>query len=302
MIRQHYCVRGLVRDPDRFSAAQLGSVDLVKISGLEDEVAIAGALAGIDVVVHLAARVHAMDDTQAQDSEYDRVNHQGALTLARLAKNAGVRRFIFLSSIKVNGEERVVPYSAADVPNPQDAYARSKSRAESALLAYGQTSGFDVVVIRPPLIYGVGVKANFLQLICWVKRGIPLPLAGLTNRRTLVSITNLVDLVRVCVVHPQAEGQIFLVSDGEAVSTSTLIRRIAQAYGVKPRLFYCPDILLRMIAKFLRRSSSADRLLGSLAVDITHTQQCLDWQPPATMLQTLVDMARQDKAGIENAD
>ncbi|MEH6823697.1 MAG: NAD-dependent epimerase/dehydratase family protein [Motiliproteus sp.] len=301
MIRQHYSVRGLVRDPGRFSAAQLGSVDLVKISGLEDEVAIARALAGIDVVVHLAARVHAMDDTQAQDSEYDRVNHQGTLTLARLAKNAGVRRFIFLSSIKVNGEERVVPYSAADVPNPQDAYARSKYRAESALLAYGQASGFDVVVIRPPLIYGAGVKANFLQLIRWVKRGIPLPLAGLTNRRTLVSITNLVDLVRVCVVHPQAEGQIFLVSDGEAVSTSTLIRRIAQAYGVKPRLFYCPDILLRMIAKLLRRSSSADRLLGSLAVDITHTQQCLDWQPPATMLQTLVDMARQDKARIENA-
>ncbi|MFT5720281.1 MAG: nucleoside-diphosphate-sugar epimerase [Motiliproteus sp.] len=270
----------------------LDSIDLVKISGLDDELAITQALIGVDVVIHLAARVHAMDDTASQDAEYERDNHQGTISLARLAVNAGVRRFIFLSSIKVNGEERALPYSISDTPNPQDAYARSKYSAESDLLAYGKNNDLEVVVIRPPLVYGEGVKANFLQLIRWVDRGVPLPLAGLSNQRSLVSVVNLVDLLSICIAHPDARGQVFLVADDEAVSSSQLIQAIAQAYGVKPRLFYCPQWLLRLMAKLIGRSSSADRLLGSLAIDTSATKRRLDWQPPTTLRRTLLDMAR----------
>lgn len=292
LVNQGYQVRGLVRDPSRMPEALLGSIDLVKISGLEDELAIAAALVGIDVVIHLAARVHAMDAAQAQDAEYERDNHRSTINLARWAANAGVRRFVFLSTIKVNGEERTLPYRETDTPNPQDGYSRSKHHAEAELLAYGQASQLEVVVIRPPLVYGAGVKANFLQLIRWVKQGLPLPLAGLANQRSLVSVVNLVDLLRVCITHPRAKGQVFLVADDEAVSTPQLIRTIAQAYGVKPRLFYCPPWLLRLIAKLVGRSGSAARLLGSLAVDSSETKRRLDWQPPTTLRQTLVNMAR----------
>jgi len=299
-VGQHLChtlaqqgctVRGLVRDPSRLSSALRDSIQPVKITGLDDTATIAAALVGIDVVIHLAARVHAMDDTQAQDAEYERVNHQGSMQLVRMAAAAGVRRLLFLSSIKVNGEERAAPYSLTDIPNPQDSYSRSKYAAESGLLAFAENSQLEVVVVRPPLVYGKGVKANFAQLIHWVVQGVPLPLASVKNQRSLVSVVNLVDLLQVCMTHPKACGQVFLVADDEVVSTTRLIQNIAQAYSVNARLFYCPQWLLRVIAKLLGRASSADRLLGSLSVDISATKQCLDWHPPVTMMQTLVEMA-----------
>ncbi|MFT6916429.1 MAG: nucleoside-diphosphate-sugar epimerase [Motiliproteus sp.] len=275
--------------------ALLESIEPIKISGLDDKEVIAQALIGMDVVIHLAARVHAMDDTASQDAEYERDNHQSTMSLVRLAANAGVRRFVFLSSIKVNGEERALPYRISDTPNPQDAYARSKYCAESDLLAYGQNNPLEVVVIRPPLVYGEGVKANMLQLIRWVNRGIPLPLAGISNQRSLLSVVNLVDLLRVCISHPDARGQVLLVADDEAVSTSQLIQTIARAYGVKPRLFYCPQWLLRLIAGLMGRAGSVDRLLGSLAIDTRATKLRLNWQPPTTLQLTLVNMAKAER-------
>ncbi|MEH6470751.1 MAG: NAD-dependent epimerase/dehydratase family protein [Halopseudomonas sp.] len=291
LLAQGYAVRVLVRDPGRLPVAMIDQLDVVEILGLDDDRTIAQAVVDIDVVVHLAARVHAMDDTEAQDKEYQRVNCHGTMNLAHIAAEAGVRRLVFLSSIKVNGEERALPYLASDTPNPQDAYSLSKYSAERELLAFAKVSQLDVVIVRPPLIYGPGVKANFSQLIGWVEHQRPLPLAGLNNRRALVSVDNVVDLLRVCISHPNAKGQVFLVSDDESVSTSELIRRIAQAYGVKPRLFFCPVLLLRVAAKLLGKSSGMDRLLGSLSVDINATKQRLDWTPPKTMMQTLDNMA-----------
>ena len=294
LLRQHFSVRALVRDPGRLPADLQPKIEQVQISGLADASAIASAVVGIDVVIHLAARVHCMSDSSAQEAEYERINHQGTLSVARLAAAAGVRRFIFLSSIKVNGEERALPYSALDAPNPQDAYARSKYRAECGLWALAQSSGLEVVVVRPPLIYGPGVKANFAQLMRWVRRGVPLPLAGLTNRRALVSVDNLIDLLRECVINPKAKGRLFLVSDGESISTTELIRRMAQANQVTSRLFYVPEWLLRFVARRFGKSSSADRLLGSLTVDIAATKALLEWAPPVTMMQTLIQMSSAD--------
>ncbi len=298
LIDHGHAVRVLVRDRQRLTDALIDTTEVIEISGLDDDEVIANACIGIDTVVHLAARVHRMSDNEAQRADYDRINCQASLNLARLAEAAGVRRFVFLSSIKVNGGERDSAYSAADTPHPEDAYARSKYCAEQGLLKLSAGGGLEVVIVRPPLVYGKGVKANFLQLIRWIKRGVPLPLAGLDNQRSLVSVANLVDLLRICMRHPGVSGQVLLVSDGEAVSTAEIIKRIARAYGVKSRLFYCPEWLLRWAAKLLGRTASTQRLLGSLSLDISETQRRLAWTPPFTMAETLAEMACSDKSVV----
>lgn len=245
------------------------------------------AMAGVSVVIHCAARVHVMHDRLVDSfAEFRRVNVTGALNLARQAAGAGVKRFVFLSSIKVNGEQTLpgLYFSANQYPNPQDPYGISKMEAEEALRVLAKETGMEVVIIRPPLVYGPGVKANFLAMMRWLSRGIPLPLGAVTeNRRSLVSLENLVDLIVMCMDHPAAANQTFLVSDGEDLSTAELLRRMGQALGRPARLIPVPVSLLKVGAAVLGRSDVAQRLCGSLQVDITKTRELLGWSPPVSV-------------------
>ena len=240
--------------------------------------------ADMDVIVHCAARVHVMNDPAADPLQaFRHVNVAGTLQLARLAAEAGVRRFVFLSSIKVNGEQTFPgqPFRPDQEPAPLDPYGLSKYEAELGLQALSRKTGMEVVIIRPPLVYGPGVRANFLAMMRWLSRGIPLPLGGVTdNRRSLVALDNLVDLIVLCLDHPAAANQILLVSDAEDLSTAELLRRMAQALGRTARLLPVPPGVLRLGAKMLGRSSVAERLCGSLQVDISKTRELLAWSPP----------------------
>lgn len=250
---------------------------------LDGETDWAQALKGVDVVIHAAARAHVMCE-EALDplTEYRRVNVQGTSNLARQAAAAGVRRFVFISSIKVNGERTLSgrPFTVDDAPAPEDAYGISKLEAETDLRRIAQETGMEVTIIRPPLIYGPGVKGNFSSLINWVHRGLPLPLGGVThNRRSLVGLDNLVDLIWVCVEHPKAANQTFLISDGEDLSTTELLRRIGKALSRPVRLHKVPPGLIVLIASMLGKKAITQRLLGSLQVDIGKTCELLDWMP-----------------------
>lgn len=247
-------------------------------------------LADVAVVVHAAARVHVMSEaTEGALTEYRKVNVEGTVRLARHAAESGVKRFIFLSSIKVNGEGAAsgVRYTADDVPAPVDPYGVSKLEAEQALQKLGLKTGMEIVIIRPPLVYGPGVKANFQSMMRWVASGVPLPLGGLGNQRSLVSVGNLVDLVELCITHPAAGGNTFLVSDGEDLSTTQLLRRMAAALHVRSRLLNVSSGLLRLGAYMLRRPAMAQRLCGSLQVDIQKTCRVLGWSPPESVDQAL---------------
>lgn len=259
-------------------------VDSVMITSFDETTDWSEALRDIDVVVSLVARVHVMRDVAIDPmAEYRRVNVQGTVNLARQAASAGVKRFIFLSSIKVNGEftEMGMAFTAGDAPAPDDPYGISKYEAEKALRHIADETGMEVVIIRPPLVYGPGVKANFATMMQWLKRGIPLPLGAVThNQRNMVALGNLVDLIIVCINHPAAANQTFLVSDEESLSTTSLLRRTSVALGVKVRLFPIPPIVLKFAAKLLGREAVYQRLCGSLQIDITKTQQLLGWKPP----------------------
>jgi nucleoside-diphosphate-sugar epimerase len=245
------------------------------------------ALADCGAVVHLAARVHVMHDDASQPlEEYRKVNVAGTVRLAREAQRAGVTRFVFVSTIKVNGEQSPAGrgFSEMDLPHPADAYAVSKAEAEQALLDLARSSGMEVVIIRPPLVYGPGVKANFLSMTQWLERGIPLPLGGFTeNRRSLVAVDNLIDFIARCVDHPKAANEIFLVADGEDVSTVALMQRTAAALGVRARLIPVPVPVLQGIAKVLRRDRIMQRLAGTLQVDIRKARDRLGWTPPVSL-------------------
>lgn len=239
------------------------------------------SLKGVDAVIHLAARVHVMKETHDDPLEaFRNVNTQGTLNLAKQAVDAGVKRFVYLSSIKVNGEKtQDTPFYAHDQPNPHDPYAVSKFEAEQQLLTLGKESGLEVVIIRPPLVYGHGVKGNFSRLIKLVEKSIPLPLAGIKNSRSLVSLQNLCSFIQVCLAHPKAAGEVFLVSDGQDLSTSELFEHIAMALGKKSRLFYLPQGLIRLLTHLLNRGAEYERLFGSLQVDIAKNEQLLGWKP-----------------------
>lgn len=247
-------------------------------------------LAGLKVVVHLAARVHVMREHAADALQaYRQSNLIATQHLAQQAARAGVRRFVFLSSIKVNGEATLPgqPFRAEQTPQPIDPYGISKWEAEQALHEIGRETGMEIVIIRPPLVYGPGVKANFLQLMRWVEKGIPLPLAHIENQRSMVFLGNLLDLLLRCIEMPQAAGQTFLVSDGQDVSSADLVRGIAMALGKPARLFSLPNRLLTGTARLLGREEALARLSTSLQVDMRATCDCLQWQPPFSMQQGL---------------
>lgn len=244
------------------------------------------ALAGVDTVIHLAARVHVMHDTAANPLvEFRRTNVLGTLALARQFAAAGGKRFVFVSSIKVNGEgtQPGMPYAASDAPAPIDPYGQSKAEAEAGLFTLARETGMEVVVVRPPLVYGPGVKANFAAMIKWVSRGMPLPLASVSNARSLVYVENLVDLILTTIDHPAAANQILMVSDGQDVSTPELLTMIGNAADAPARLIPVPVGLLYLGASLLGRRSIATRLLGNLQVDISETRSLLGWSPPVSL-------------------
>ena len=240
-------------------------------------------LVGVETLVHLAARVHMMHDNAADPlAEFRAINLAGTINLARQAAGAGVRQFVFLSSIGVNGAatELNKPYTSDDTPAPHSYYAVSKHEAEIGLREIAIETGMQVVIIRPPLIYGANAPGNFGSLLRVIRRGVPLPLGLAThNRRSFVSLNNLVDLIITCIQHPNAVNQTFLVSDNEDVSTADLLRKMAVAQGIPSRLLPVPVALLNLCAKLTGKQAIAQRLLGNLQVDISHTQKLLDWQP-----------------------
>lgn len=244
----------------------------------------------VDVVVHAAARVHVMNDhAHNRLASFREVNTAGTLNLARQASKAGAKRFIFISSVKVNGEATRAgrPFLADDACAPSDPYGVSKYEAEQGLIELGASNGMEIVIIRPVLVYGPGVKANFHQLMRILRHGAPLPLGGINNSRSLVSLDNLIDLIRVCIDHPAAANHVFLVSDGEDISTTELARRILRFSGSRTWLMPVPDYLIFALAKLARREPSARRVLGSLQVDINKTRTLLNWSPPVSLDQGL---------------
>jgi len=260
------------------------------------------ALKGVNTLVHLAARVHVMKDVASDPlAEFLKVNLDGTVNLARQAARVGVKRLVYVSSVKVNGEEtqELRSYVEQDMPAPQDPYGVSKWEAERALQLIAQETGLEVVVVRPPLVYGPGVKGNFIRLLAAVDKEIPLPLAGANNARSLVYVGNLVNALICCATHPAARGQTYLVSDGKSVSTAVLVEKIAKALGRKSRSFYFPPGLIRFAAIMLGRSAQVDRLFGSLRVNDEKIHRELSWTPPYTLDQGLhetVDWYQKSKA------
>lgn len=245
-------------------------------------------LSGCDVIVHLAARVHVMNETESDPLiAFRKYNVEATLNLALAAKRIGVKRFIFISSIKVNGEESFnSPFKASDTPAPLDPYGVSKMEAEKKLMELHEPGVFEVVIIRPPLIYGPGVKANFEKLFWLVKKDLPIPFGRVQNKRSLVSVFNLVDLIIQCFDHPKASGEIFLVSDGRDYSLREMIEEMASVQGKFPHLLPIPVGLMKFGAKIIGKKSYADRLFGNLQVDIEKTKQLLDWKPPYSFVET----------------
>ena len=253
------------------------------------------ALQDVTEVVHLAARVHFMTESCHDPlAEFRRVNVEGTASLARQAAARGVSRFVFLSSIKVNGELTGAgqPFTATDTPAPDDAYGFSKYEAEQRLWQISKETGMEIVVLRPPLVYGPGVKGNFMRLMQIIDKQIPLPLGAIQNQRSLIYVGNLVDAIRVCLTHPKATGKTFLVSDGEDVSTPELIRRLAASLRRMPLLLPVPVSLMKWTSAFLGKKAAVDRLLGSLTVDMAQIREDLGWNPPYTM-QAGVDTTAQ---------
>ncbi|MGA4533493.1 UDP-glucose 4-epimerase family protein [Ectopseudomonas chengduensis] len=278
------CVVAAVRS----SGTRRFSERVFEVGDISADTQWASALECITVVVHTAARAHMSQEVSSDPlAEYRGVNVEGTLNLARQAAAAGVQRFVFISSIGVNGNINVRPFTALDAPHPVDPYAQSKWEAEQGLWRIQQETGMEVVIIRPPLVYGPEAPGNFGSLVRWVGKGIPLPLGAIHNRRSLVGIDNLVDLIVRCIDHPAAANQVFLAGDGRDLSTTELLRLVGDAMGRPARLIPVPAGVLKLSAALLGRKAMAQRLLGFLQVDISQTCETLGWQPPFTVEEGL---------------
>lgn len=291
LLAEGFRVRGTLRESGTPSSLVDG-VDPVMVEHLSTDTPWSHAMAGVDTIIHLAARVHIMDDPSTDPlAEFRKVNVAGTARLAGEAAKAGVKRFVFISSIKVNGEESSIPYTSDSPSLPSDPYGISKWETEQALRTVEAETGMEVVVVRPTLVYGPGVKANFLTMMKIITKGIPLPLASVANKRSLIYVGNLVDALTACAVHPAAAGQTYLVSDGEDVSTPDLIRRTAKALDLHARLFPVSASFLRLVGNLPGKSGVVNRLMGSLTVDSTKIRQELGWKPPYTMEEGLKETA-----------
>ncbi|MBU2621778.1 MAG: SDR family oxidoreductase [Proteobacteria bacterium] len=286
LLRQGHSVRGALRS----SNSVIENIEAVIVGSIDGETDWTDALRGVDIVIHLAARVHVMEETAANPlAEYLKVNLHGTANLAKQAAVAGVKRFVYVSSIKVNGEHtnEGQPFSESDNPQPQDDYAISKWKAEQALMKISQETGLEVVIVRPPLVYGPSVKANFLNLISLIHHGIPLPFGSIRNKRSFLYAGNLVDALITCATHPAAAGQTFLVSDGEDISTSELVGQLADCMAKRKRLLKCPVWFLNMASSVIGKASSMERLLGNLQIDNSTICKKLGWKPRFTLRQGL---------------
>ncbi|OGB28531.1 MAG: hypothetical protein A3F78_15440 [Burkholderiales bacterium RIFCSPLOWO2_12_FULL_61_40] len=279
------CIRGTA-----MHVGQQNHIGVVRIGDLGPATDFASALPGVDILVHLAARAHVMHEKSASPlAEYRKANVDGTLNLARQAAAAGVKRFLFVSSVKVNGEHTRpgFAFTEADESQPQDAYGQSKYEAEQGLKEIAANTGMEIVIIRPPLVYGPGVKANFASLMRAVQYGWPLPLGSVHNQRSLVALDNLVDFIITCISHPQAANQTFLVSDGCDLSTTELVRGLAQAAGVPARLLPVPVWALKMGSRIFGKADAVERLCGNLQVDISKARNVLGWTPPISVEEGL---------------
>ncbi len=276
-----YCVRAAVRN----NVCNVSGVDEnIQVGDINESTDWQQALAGVDTVIHLAARVHIMNDSVTNlVEEFRKVNVLGTERLARMAVKAGVERFIFISSIKVNGECSQAPYTEKDIPAPQDAYGISKREAEDLLTRIAVETGLQTVILRLPLIYGPGVKANFKNLIKIAGAGLPLPLKGINNRRSFLYLGNLVDAISVCITHSLAVGETFLVSDCADVSTPDLIKMIACEMNKKVVLFSFHSGILKALCKIVGKAEELEKLTGSLLVDSSKIRNLLGWKPPFTI-------------------
>lgn len=285
-------VRALAREAEvvERARAENPAVEWRLLPAADNSAGLSEVMHGVTCVIHLAARVHVMHDSAADPlAAFRSVNVAGTVALAHAAAAQGVRRFVFVSSIKVNGEKTspLHPFTAEDDTAPQDPYAISKWEAEQALHRVAHETGLEVVIVRPPLVYGPGVKSNFAQMLKVVSTGIPLPLASVQNRRSLIYVGNLADALITCATHPAAVGQTYLVCDGEDVSTPDLLRQLAAAMGAPCRLLPCPPGLLRLAGKLTGKTQQLERLLGSLQVDGDKMRHDLNWVPPYSMQQGL---------------
>lgn len=298
-----------------------GASEVKIMNTIDSQVDWSDLLCGVGVVIHLAARVHVMQDSSADPlAEFRKVNVLGTENLARQAVRAGVKRLVYVSSIKVNGEttsskaastQMEIPpnppfakggavglqrvsamFRETDASDPQDPYGVSKWEAEQALHRIAQETGLEVVIVRPPLVYGAGVKGNFVQMLNVLAKGVPLPLASIQNLRSLIYVENLVDALVLCATHPAAAGQTYLVSDGEDISTPDLLRQLGMGMGYPARLFHCPLPLLKIAGRFAGKSDQVERLLGSLQVDNSKIRRELGWKPPYTLQQGLQETAQ----------
>ncbi|MBC7786476.1 MAG: SDR family oxidoreductase [Methylophilaceae bacterium] len=287
LLRQKHVVVAVVRNKNNALGV---SIETATVCAIDHHTDWSATLRHVDVVVHLAARVHVMRDHADNPlAEFRKVNVAGTLNLAMQAAKAGVKRFIFISSVKVNGEHTDVGIALTEesLVNPQDAYGISKLEAEQGLMLIAQQTGMEVVVIRPPLVYGAGVKANFATMMRMVKLCFPLPFGAIYNTRSFVYIDNLVSLILKCIDHPAAANQVFLVSDGHDLSTTELLRVCANALRVKSTLMPIPQKWIEIFAALIGKKEVAQRLCGNLQVDITKAHTLLDWMPPITVEEGL---------------
>jgi UDP-N-acetyl-alpha-D-quinovosamine dehydrogenase len=300
LLAEKWNVQGTVRSSDSL-ASLLDGVSRLTISSIDDKTDWSNALLGVDSIIHLAACVHTKNNATAIPQSFRLVNTIGTERLAIEAAIAGVRRFIYMSSVKVNGEGSPKPYNEEDIQQPQDAYSMSKSEAEKILNKIAEKSDMEIVILRSPLVYGPRVKANFLSLLKVVDQGIPLPLASIKNRRSFIYLENLIDAIVTCITDPKAAGNTYFVSDGEDVSTPELIRRISSALGKPARLFPFPPFVLKMAGIVMRKSEAIDRILRSLTVDCSKIRRELSWQAPFSMDQGLIKTAKWYKKGGLNS-
>ncbi len=289
LARRGHVVIGVVRRPSATSAPTARMVG--DIDAHTDWMRV---LEGVDSVVHCAARAHVMGERTVDSLPlYRSVNVEGTRRLAEQATRCGVRRLVYLSSVKAAGERSALgrPLSLSDVPAPEDAYGVSKREAELALLEVGAATGLETVIIRPPLVYGPGVKGNFFRLMGAIARGWPLPLGVFDNRRSMVSLANLTDFVSLCAESPAAAGRTFFVSDGEDFSTASLVQRMGEALGCSVRLLPVPGAVLSMLGRLMGKASEVERLVGTLQVDLSDSHELLGWSPPQTVDQGLRETA-----------
>lgn len=291
LVADHITVKGVVRRQSFCPA--LPNTEEVVVPDINTGAQWQTVLQDVDVIVHLAARVHVMEETEQNPERlFNEVNLEGTRNLAEQAAQAGVKRFIYISTIKVNGEGAETALCPKAVAIPQDPYAASKWQAERTLLDLARTTGLEVVIIRPPLVYGPGVKGNFLRLLHLVHKNLPIPLGAVSNKRSMVYVANLCHLIKTCIDHPQAAGQLLLVSDNQDMSTPDLIRLIAKELKHKEKLWSLPVSWLYAGARILGKEPEIHRLCGSLQVDIETTMKVLSWRPPFSIQQGVRDTAQ----------